>query len=116
MATRPITDTLRRIGKGVFLDRISDQLNQLVREVENNGKAGTLVIQIAVSRANRGGALIVAGKSEVKLPKAPPEDALMWSTPEGNLVDRDPNQHELPLREVTPDAGAAGAPLKNASA
>lgn len=112
MAIRPIIDTLRRIGKGVFLDRISEELARVVREVENTGKPGILNISLRVSQANRGGALVVEGKSEVKLAKPAAEDALMWSTPEGNLLDRDPNQGELPLREVASDAGA---PLKNAA-
>lgn len=113
MAIRPIVDTLRRIGKGVFLDRISAELAHVVREVETHAKPAELHIRIRVSPAARGGALVVEGFSALKLAKPPGEDALMWSTPDGNLVDRDPSQGELPLREVN-TAVDAGAPLKSA--
>lgn len=110
MSVRPITDTLRRIGRGTFIDQASDELAALVRQVEEHGKAGTLLLAIKVSKANRGGALIVEGRCETKLPKRAPEDALLWATPEGNLLDRDPAQGELPLREV--DATPA-APVRH---
>ena len=113
MSVRPITDTLRKIGRGSFIDQASDELAELVRQIEETGKAGALVLHIRVSKANRGGALIVEGKHELKLPKAPPSDALMWATPEGNLVDRDPAQHELPLRDVSADS-AETSPVRHA--
>jgi len=50
----------------------------------------------------------------LKLPKAPAEDALMWASPEGNLLERDPNQRELELREAASPNPAA--PLKEAVA
>lgn len=115
MAIRPIVDTLRRIGKGVFIDRISEELARVVRETENTGKPCELQIRLRVSPAARGGALIVEGFSAMKLGKAPSEDALLWSTPEGNLMDRDPSQGELPLREVQGAAAAESAPLKSAA-
>lgn len=115
MAIRPIVDTLRRIGKGVFLDRISAELAHVVREVESHAKPAELHIRIRVSPAARGGALVVEGFSALKLAKAPGEDALMWSTPDGNLVDRDPSQGELQLREVQQDSSDA-TPLKTAGA
>lgn len=106
MSIKPLTDTLRRIGKGAFMDQASAELAKLVRQVEETGKPGALVLAIRISKANRGGALVVEGKHELKLPKAPPEDALMWATTEGNLVDRDPAQPELPLSVVPADTAA----------
>lgn len=114
MAIRPITDTLRRIGRGTFIDRISTELARLVLDVEENGKPGNLVLTIRVSKANRGGAVIVEGKSELKLAKVPADDALMWAGPEGNLLEADPNQRELELRVA--EVPGAGSPLKTANA
>lgn len=116
MSVRPIVDTLRRIGKGVFLDRISEELARVVRETESTGKPCELHLRLRVSPAARGGALIVEGFSAMKLGKAPSEDALLWSTPDGNLVDRDPSQGELPLREVPAQGDASSAPLKSTGA
>ena len=42
---RPITDTLRLLDEGAFLDRCSEQMAALVRGVEDTGKAGKLVIK-----------------------------------------------------------------------
>ena len=43
MSTRPITDTLRHIGGGVFIDTASDKLAELVAAVDQSGKAGRIV-------------------------------------------------------------------------
>jgi hypothetical protein len=100
MSARPITDTLRKIGRGSYLDTISQALADIVKSVEEHGKPAALVLSIKVSKAGRGGALVVEGKHEVKLPKPPAEDTLLWATPEGNLVDSDPAQAQLDLRGV----------------
>ena len=42
MSVRPITDTLRHIGGGVFIDTASDKLAELVAAVDSTGKAGAL--------------------------------------------------------------------------
>lgn len=110
MSIRPITDTLRRIGRGTYIDRASEELARLVRDVEEHSKPGTLVLTIRVSKAARGGALVVAGKTDLRLAKADADDALMWSSPEGNLLDADPHQTQLDLRQVANN----DAPLKTA--
>jgi hypothetical protein len=105
MSTRPITDTLRQIGGGTFLDRISEQAAQCVLHAQEQGKKATLKIEISVRPANRGGAVIVTGQSVVNLPKPAPEDALLWATPDGNLVTSNPNQKSLDLRSVDAETG-----------
>lgn len=110
---RPITDTLRKIGRGAWLDAVSQALADMVKQVEDTGKPGTLNMSIKVSKAGRAGALVVEGKHEVKVPKPAAEDALLWATPDGNLVDSDPSQAQLDLRSVPKQAGAdAEAPRK----
>lgn len=56
MSTRPITDTLRHIGGGVFIDTASDKLAELVAAVDQSGKAGRIDLTISVKKATRGGA------------------------------------------------------------
>jgi hypothetical protein len=107
MSVRPITDTLRRIGRGAFIDRASEDLAAVVKHVEEHGKPGVVLLEIKVSKANRGGALVVEGRSTPKMGKPAAEDALLWPTPEGNLVDADPAQRELPLREAGSNVNAA---------
>jgi hypothetical protein len=66
---RPITDTLRHIGGGVFIDTASDQLADLVTAVDASGKQGHIVLTISVKKATRGGAMLITGK--IKLTKPP---------------------------------------------
>ena len=44
MSARPITDTLRHIGGGVFIDTASDRMAELVNAVDEPGKAGKLTL------------------------------------------------------------------------
>lgn len=100
MSVRPITDTLRLLQGGLFLDLCSDKLAELVKGVEETGKAGKLTITLDVKRA--GGALAVTAKVTNKTPEARPEEDLFWSTVEGNLTTENPAQRKLDLQDVTP--------------
>lgn len=96
MARPPIASTLQRIGRGKFADKLADQLQQLTAEVQETQRAGTLVIAIRVAPAAKGGALVIEGKSDIKLPKTDALDTLMWADDDGSLVDHDPRQSQIP--------------------
>ena len=70
---RPITDTLRHIGGGIFIDMASDKMNELVTAVDSSGKSGKLTLEVSVKKATRGGAMHITGK--IRLTK-PAEDAM----------------------------------------
>jgi len=58
--TRPITDTLRHIGGGVFVDTASAKLQEIVRQelvsaVDETGKSGRIDLAITVKKATRDG-------------------------------------------------------------
>ena len=97
---RPMTDVLRAIAGGEFLNELSDSMARLVTTVDETGKTGSLVIEIGVKRAARGGAMSVTGKKKLKLPSDSPAESLMFATPEGNLVTESPNQSKLDLKSV----------------
>lgn len=97
---RPITDTLRHIGGGVFIDTASDKLAELVSAVDRTGKAGKLDLSITVKKASRGGAMLLVGKVLLTKPAEAPMEAMMFATPEGNLVADNPHQQTLDLRSV----------------
>lgn len=112
---RPITDTLRHIGGGVFIDTASDKLAELVAAVDASGKAGMITMGITVKKATRGGAMIVTGKVRLTKPAEEAMETMLFATPEGNLVVDDPHQQKLDLKTVTVNAGAATpAQLKQA--
>ena len=103
MSTRPITDTLRHIGGGVFIDTASDKLAELVAAVDTSGKAGRIDLTISVKKATRGGAMHITGKVKLTKPAEEPMEAMLFATPEGNLVAEDPHQQKLDLK-VAPGA------------
>ena len=100
---RPITDTLRHIGGGVFVDVASDKLAELVTAVDSTGKAGKLDLSITVKKASRGGAMLIVGKVRLTKPAEEPMEAMLFSTPEGNLVQDNPHQQALDLKTVPAD-------------
>jgi len=100
MSVRPITDTLRQLRGGVFLDEASDELNRVVNAVSDTGKAGKLVLELSIKKATRGGAMIITDKIKATVPEEGPLETMLFATPEGNLVEQDPRQHNLALKEV----------------
>ncbi|WP_213306078.1 hypothetical protein [Paraburkholderia sacchari] len=100
MSARPITDVLRHIAGGSLLDHASDQFAELVRAIDGNGGTGKLTLELSVKKASRGGAMLVTGKSVLKKPADEPMEAMLFATPEGNLVADDPRQQKLDLKRV----------------
>lgn len=81
MTVRPITDTLRHIGGGVFIDTASDKLSELVAAVDQSGKAGKIDMTITVKKATRGGAMVITGKVKLTKPAEEPMEAMLFATP-----------------------------------
>lgn len=114
MSARPITETIRHIGGGVFIDTASDKLAELVGAVDSSGKAGRIDLTITVKKATRGGAMIVTGKVKLTKPAEEPLEVMLFATPEGNLVADDPRQQKLNLTGVPSATDAQPASLKTA--
>lgn len=110
MSIRPITDTLRHIGGGVFIDIASDKLAELVAAVDATGKAGSIDLKIKMKKATRGGAMHITGTVKLNKPAEEPMEAMLFATPEGNLVADDPHQQKLDLKIA---AGASDTPAAN---
>ena len=114
MAIRPITDTLRSIGGGVFIDLASDKLSELVTAVDTSGKSGRIDLTINVKKATRGGAMLITGKVKLSKPAEEPMEAMMFATPEVNLVIDDPHQQKLDLKAVANSIETLPSNLKTA--
>lgn len=96
MSVRPITDTLRLLQGGLFLDSCSDLLAETVKQVDETGKAGKVTITLDLTKS--GGAIAISAKVTNKAPEKKPDADLMWPTVEGNLSLDNPNQRKLDLR------------------
>lgn len=110
--TRPLLETLHHLEGGHFLAEAADQLAEIVKAVDQTGKGGDLTIKISVRKASSS-ALALRGKLTVKMPPEQPLEALMFPTPEGNLLTEDPRQTKLPLAAV---AGAEALPIATTKA
>jgi hypothetical protein len=99
MSVRPITDTLRLLDGGAFMDRCSDELATLVKAVEATGKTGKLSITLDLKTVGNG-AVQISPKVNAAVPEPKPDTTLLWATVEGNLVVDNPSQQKLDLRQV----------------
>lgn len=103
VSVKPITTTLALLHGGVFIDTASDKLAELVKMVDETGKAGTLTISLALKKV--GGALQIAADIKAKIPEPKPDTTLLWPTTEGNLVLDNPAQQKLDLRDASAPKG-----------
>jgi hypothetical protein len=104
--SKPVNENLKSIriesddGDLVpMLDFAGDKFSELVRAVVDTNKAGTITMKISI-KPSTAGALAAKAEVSMKKPKGLPAEALLWPTPEGNLLEDDPRQVKLPLVSV----------------
>lgn len=106
MAVKQALDTLREIRDGAFLDELSGEINELIRQVLQDGQKrladdlarskGSLTISLEVKPVE-GDATRVIVDDQVKVtPPKVKKSTLFYTTPESNLSLRNPNQPDLP--------------------
>lgn len=100
-----ILETCRHIGGGTFIDQASDKLAELIRAVNESGRAGKIDLTISVKKATRGGAMHISGKVKLTKPAEEPMEAMLFSTEDGRLLSEDPHQAKLDLRAVPEPSG-----------
>lgn len=95
-------ETVRQLRAGRTQDELSEKLNQLVQDCRATGKQGslTLTIKIKPDKGDTGQYFLEDDVKDVG-PKFDRGQTMFWGTPEGNLQRTDPNQSELPLRDVS---------------
>ena len=76
MSIRPITDTLRLLQGGLFLDTCSEQLAELVKGVDETGKAGKLMITLDLKKSS--GAIEIVAKVTNRTPEPKADGDLLW--------------------------------------
>jgi hypothetical protein len=103
---RPFAAFLQEHRHGSLHAELSEQLGTLVSAVVEHGKPGTLTLAIKVSPNKDGMTVTVTDEVTAKEPKPERGGALYFTDQRGNLSRRNPNQIELPLREVSGEGGA----------
>lgn len=93
---KPITDVLREVRRGVAVEHATRLLSEVVRAVDETGKAGSLTLVIKV-KPDKGGGNGKGISVEVKAKKPEPEipEAIFFSDEDGDLHRNDPMQAEM---------------------
>jgi len=106
--TVPFADTLQRLQDGRTARELGEALQQLVAAVEETGRAGTLTLQIKVSKSKASRMVEVLDTWRVKTPELDRPTSLFYIDEEHNLHRKDPIQDELPgMVRAVPDSGPA---------
>ena len=90
---KPIQDNLKSVriaddqtGELLpFLDYAGHRFSALIQAVADIGKSGSITLKITV-RPSSAGAMAVKPEVRVSMPKGMPAEAVLWPTPDGNLV------------------------------
>lgn len=86
---------------------LSADLAELLRTVQNTGRAGSLTLKVKVAPATRTNSgsvdkVTITADRKLELPKPEQASDFFWLTEDGETSRNHPRQHDLPLREVTP--------------
>lgn len=93
-------DVLGSLEGGKTLDQINDTLADMVSAVTMHRKVGELQVTIKIT-PNGDNAVSVVAAVKAKVPEAAKGMTVFFSDEHGTLLRRNPNQPELPLRQVS---------------
>lgn len=98
--TKPITDTMHHIGNGFFISSASEKLQELVKKVNESGKAGKIDLTINVKKLVKSGAMQITGKVKATMPADEPMETVLFATDDGALTPDNPHQQKLNLTVI----------------
>lgn len=96
---------LNELNEGSTHAALTADLQELLRTVQNTGRAGALTIKIKVAPATRGNSgsvdkVTITADRKLELPKPEQPSDFFWLTDDGETTRNHPRQQDLPLREV----------------
>lgn len=100
---KPITDTLREINNGKFVEEITAEFAELVRNAMATGKKGKLAVQLTIKPARGGRTMTLDADYKASVPEYDRPTEHFFVDNNGSLLRNDPNQPQLDLRSVTVD-------------
>jgi hypothetical protein len=93
-------DVLGNLEGGHTFASLNDDLAELVSAVQMHRKPGEISVTLKVT-PNGERAVSVTAATKVKMPEPSKGVTTFFTTQAGDLLRRDPNQPELPLRDVS---------------
>lgn len=94
---------LGQISHGALAEQASEKLAQLVTEVFETKKKGTLTLKIEIKpRGHDSGQVEVTGVIESKRPIADVAPSMFFAAEDGTLARDNPNQGQLPFGKTEP--------------
>lgn len=99
---KSFSEQLPLIAGGAFERELTDALADALEYVSTHGGKPKITAEMELSsQITKAGPMIKIGyRVTVKYPKEKPVDFAMFLSPEGNLLLDNPNQGNLPFREV----------------
>lgn len=88
--------TLQLLGHGEVMDELHDAFREVEKAVSATGKDGTITLKIKI-KANGNNKRRLIGDVSFKAPKEPARETYVFATEQGQYVENDPDQPQLPL-------------------
>lgn len=86
---------------GCSARELDDNLRNLISAVRETGKGGKLIYEIVVKPAATGNkTIVITDKITPKAPVLPRDNAIYYATQDNGLVRDNPDQANLPVKEV----------------
>lgn len=120
---RAFSVLLQKIGDGDCHNQLSEELHKLVKEIQkrssemSSAQKGKLTLTLSLA-GDDAGTLDINYDIKVSAPKPRRPRSTFWIDKAGNVVDQNPRQIELGLRDVSKgkqqprDVGGDGAPAR----
>ena len=96
---RPFLQFLTEQRKGGLHLDLTDALAEVVKGVAEHGKQGTLTVSFKIKPVGDGQVQII-DVVKAGVPEGDKAPSIFFTDRKGNVSRKDPNQAELPLREV----------------
>lgn len=113
----PFTQQLAYINRGMLDEELTEALAEVVKQVRETKKQGSITLQIKVSMLNQRdeNAIKLTPNVKTSIPQLPQAETIMWSTHDGDLLRDDPIQQKLDLQIVLKETNK-NAPIQVAQA
>lgn len=98
MPQKSFDDLITDLDDGELRNRLTEELQQVVRGVRRSNLAGSLILKLSVKPDGR--AILIIPQVTTKIPTAKSNSTLFYDTEDGDLSRNDPKQ--LTLRTVAP--------------